>query len=475
MLFHDLDEDVVAEILLLCDIYSVISFLQVNRSFRLLALSKQLWISLVRDLSSRYFLPHLDAVDDCTTAQLIAKLKSIMHGPETWSPQSSVPPTVSFSKTFTAGTEARLLPGGRYLAVSRDFGELRCHDALTGRDIFLGLGTGRYKHKTSWEIDMLDDGHTAVFAVLKTMTDVKRSELSIVQVNLRTGHSDQLFQLVIKDGGLYYSPIISGDFLAMGVRKKKQRMVFLVNWREDKYAVFEDSSKPEGSTQSRVAIVPGHIILTTAASEPPNEQQILVYALSSIASCWRPVKELRYNADPPPPELRVRPEAIAPIIVERLEHNNRVFSASSSGFLQIGMSLHPNPIRHNAYKLMVHISDTQGTALLTYTINLDTSIIPNFSWTESSAFSMAPDVTYSSLSYSGYAVVSIPNDSGPYHSTIMVPCIVDPFPKHRWTNWAGQTIREVAVLSEGFAASSISSTGVVVISNRNGIEVCCYA
>ncbi|KAF7357197.1 hypothetical protein MSAN_01314500 [Mycena sanguinolenta] len=492
MLFHDLDEDVLAQILLLCDIYAVLSFLQVNRSFHRLALSKQLWISLVRDLSARYLLPHLDALDDCTTAQLITKVKTLMCGPETWLPQSSVPPTVSFSKTFAAGAEARLLPGGRYLAVSSGFGELHCHDVSTGREI--SLGAARSNHTTSWEVDMLDDGYTANFAFLKKFIGVKRPEISIVQVNLRTGHSDQLFRLELnRDGGLYYSPVIFGDFLAMKLSKKNQRMFVVINWRQQKYAVFEDSSKSEGS-MSRVAIVPGHIILTTVASKRPNDQLLLVYALGSMASCWRPVEELLYKTDPLTHELRIRPENTQPFIVERLKHNNRVFIAASS---RIGMTLHPNPIRHNAYKLIVHASDfdgsatntshgtllnhsggsgsPQGTVLFIYMINLDSSTNSGFSWTRTSAFSTAPDVLYSSFSYAVYAVVSTPNNSDTHGTTTM---IIDPVPTQRWTKWAGQMTREVMVLSKGFTAastSSISSTGVILISKLNGIEICWYA
>ncbi|KAJ7847768.1 hypothetical protein B0H13DRAFT_2362287 [Mycena leptocephala] len=113
MLFHNLHEDVLSEILTYCDIYAVVSFLGVSKFSRVVALSKPLWRSLLRGLSARHHILNLHAIDDLTTEQLI------VCGPATWSDKSSVPPTVSSSKAFPANEQTRLLPGGRYFSVLR--------------------------------------------------------------------------------------------------------------------------------------------------------------------------------------------------------------------------------------------------------------------------------------------------------------------------------------------------------------------
>ncbi|KAF7342632.1 hypothetical protein MSAN_02020000 [Mycena sanguinolenta] len=493
MSFHDLDEDVLAQILLLCDIYTVLSFFRVNKSFRCLALSKQLWRSLVFDLSSRHFIPHLDAIQDCTTAQLLAAAKWLVCGPETWTAQAHAPPTVSFSRTFPPGGEARLLPGGRHLAVLRSR-NLYCQDVLTGRDIF--IRALEPLHTMSWEMEMLDDGHTAIFLFLHSPIGMA-PELSILRVDLTMGHSDQLFHLELnQNGGLYNSPIISGDFLALRLKaNENQRMIVVINWRELKYVQFNDSNFSEITfANDRLVFLPGHIILVTAASKPPNEQLLVVYTLRSIASRWRPLEELQHNAGLPPEELLISPERISPMIFQRLVHNSRVLRVSQGARLHIGIMLHPNPIRRDAYKVVVYSSDTtpntsrqgfnrvqgegrgrgQGTVLFTYAVHasprvgIRASTDYELSWTRTSAFAIAPEIIRFPLSYAGYAVIS-----SHIRGTSGATRVVDPRPMGGFST--KQTMREVVVISQPPVPASLSSSGVLIVSKDDGIQISCYA
>ncbi|KAF7357161.1 hypothetical protein MSAN_01310700 [Mycena sanguinolenta] len=486
MLFYDLDEDILAEILLLCDVYAVVSFSRVNKSFRRLALSKQLWISLIRDLSCQYFIPQLEALDNCTITQLIAKVKCLVCGPETWSQRSSVPPTVSFAKKFPAETHARILPGGRYFTVMRFSGHLYCCDVLTGRDVYIrALGSTNFVW-WSWETEMLDDGHTAIFSFLVYVRSGNgpHAELSILQVDLRTGHSEQLFSLTpSKFGGFYHNPIISGNFLAMSLSRQEERMIIIINWRERKYVVF-DTGHTYTPAKEYMVLVSGHIILATAALEPPNDRLLSVYTLHSIASHWRPVEELLRNTDLPAHGIRIHPNDISPILVERMEHNNRVFRGSSSRGAHIRMMLHANPIRPNAYKLMVYASvmaagrslvDTfrqsfrdrsaQGTVLFNYAINLSASN-HGFSWSRISSFSVLPDAFYYLPSYAGYVAISCSNSDGSTTTKIVDPRLTQ--------RWVGHAMREVMVVSTEPVWATLSYNGVLLVSKQDGIEVSCY-
>ncbi|KAF7357212.1 hypothetical protein MSAN_01316100 [Mycena sanguinolenta] len=456
MLFHDVDEDALVQILGFCDVYAILSFLRVNRSFRRLALSKQLWLSLVCDLSSRYFIPHSNTLHDCTTAQLIAKVKSLVCGPETWSPHSSIPPTLSFSKKFPAARHAQLLQGGRYVVMQLFSGELQCHDVLTGNCVWTRDGVDRFC--ASWDAHMLEDGHTAMFLFC---INWQRLELSLVQVDFKTRHTDELFCFESNPSiGDCYRPTLSADFLAMALRNGNQRVIVVIDWRKCEYVLFDDSGYSDRSAKTRIAFVPGHIILASVASEPPNDQLILVYTLRSIMSHWRPLEELQHGTTFPAYNTCIRPEVISPFIVERLEHHNRVFRASSTirGDTYTRLMLYTNPIRHGAYKLMVYASDTsqssvantfwdsfggrgsgraQGAVVFTYALNAGAS---GLAWTRVSAFATVPDHLNFPLSYAGYGLLSC---GDPLDITTKIVDLRPTYARRLWTRRAAQAMRDV--------------------------------
>ncbi|KAJ6483327.1 hypothetical protein C8R45DRAFT_931938 [Mycena sanguinolenta] len=470
MPFHDLNEDVLTQTLLLSDIYSILSFSRVNKSFRRLALSKHLWFSLVVDLSSRYLIPNGHAIHDCTTSQLIAKVKYLMCGPETWSQRSSVPPTVSFSKTFPPVKNGHVLPGGRYFAGRLGSDNLQCYDILTGREVWSHTLKNWI---TLWAIEMLHDGHTAIFLFYDFNP---KHEFSIVQVDLTTGISDELSHLEFyaRIGGNFDHPIISGDFLALGLTGMEyDRKIMVVNWRKREYVILA-SKHSDALPNNYVVFVPGHIIVAAVAHEPPHELRIVAYPLRSFASRWRSLDEF---TDLPPPEIRIDPEDMSPIMVERLEHNNRMFTVSPSRgpYSRMVMTVYANPIRDNAYKLMVHALPSGrkqgnqsfgGTAgrpvLFNYALNVGADV---FSWKKISSFTTVADVIFP-LSYAGYAVVSTFHDG-----VITVSRIVDPRLTDRFlARWTGQAMREVMVVSKQSAAARLSSSGVVLVSKRDQVE-----
>ncbi|KAJ7224749.1 hypothetical protein B0H12DRAFT_1240834 [Mycena haematopus] len=493
MHFHDLDEDVLAQILVSCDIYAVLSFLRVNKSLRRVALAKQLWISLVLDLSLRYFIPDLHPIHGHTTAQLIAKVKSVKCGPATWSEESSVPPTVCFSRTFLGGSakfgEVMLPPGGRYFAVWRG-SNLHCYDVLTGRCAWTRSESETLSY-SRWTMEVLEDGHTANFLFNRP------GRLSVVQVNLITGHAEEVFDLDLNtQTACYYSPaVLFENFLAVRVVRYSPHERFgilVIDWREATYVIFETPAIPD----HEVAFVPGHIILTPPTLEPSHDRLIFVYALRSIASRWRPTTELvLHNADVLFAQHICLPEDISPIIVERLEHNNRVFRSfpsralCSEPSLDVRMTVHSNPIRDNVYKLVVYASDTEptrpsltetfrqkfqvggapgramGTMFFTYELVLGG---PGLSWTKTSVISKLPkDIEPGwSQTYAGYAVV---------FPLIRTDCtrIVDPrSTRGSVRKFTGRAVREVLPVCKKY--TRLTSTGVVFAQVDNRIEISCY-
>ncbi|KAJ7452989.1 hypothetical protein B0H11DRAFT_2288432 [Mycena galericulata] len=124
----------------------------------------------------------------------------------------------------------------------------------------------------------------------------------------------------------------------------------VINWRQRTFVIFNGSP---ALPRPGVAFVPGHVILTTAACEAPYDQLILVYTLASVASRWRPLNEVESNDRLSAQELRIYAEDTAPLIVERIAHQNEVFRNVS----RVQMTLHKSPLRDNGYKLILYVSD----------------------------------------------------------------------------------------------------------------------
>ncbi|KAJ7907148.1 hypothetical protein B0H13DRAFT_2503298 [Mycena leptocephala] len=443
---------VLSEILTYCDIYAVVSFLR---------------RSLLRGLSARHHILNLHAIDDLTTEQLIAEVKRLVCGPATWSDKSSAPSTVSSSKAFPVNEQTRLLPGGRYFSVLRP-AELHVYNAVTGIRVWLRSLAGTYG--TSWEVEMRDDGQSAVFFFMHNNNATNRQVLSIVQADFSTGlwnvHLDGVLNTYI---GRAYNPVLYGNLL--GVEwvyrpwGKRERGMLVIDWRKQLYVIFDCTTV--SSTQTQAVFVPGHIIFTTATVQQPHDRLILIYTLASIGSRWRPICQLlssHHASVRDFEDLNLNARTLV-AVMERVEHadirlsrdvESRVFRPDP----RMHMILHPNPIRDNTYKLMIYITDGHwgnksgvadtfrqklgrqppGAKAVLFTYRLTVGSAPDYtlSWTRVSAVPAVPNIN-SSISYAGRFL----------------------------TGWGGQGIRKVVVLPRGSAYVCLSSSAGAVISVKD--------
>ncbi|KAJ7906460.1 hypothetical protein B0H13DRAFT_1880613 [Mycena leptocephala] len=492
MLFHDLPEDVLFEILTYCDVYTVVSFLRVCEFSRVAALSKPLWRSLLRGLSARHHILNLHAIDGYTTEQLIAEAKRLVCGPATWPDKSSVPPTVSSSKSFPLNRQTRLLPGGRYFSVMQH-DEMQVFDAVTGRRVWLRSLAGT--HARAWEVEMRDDGQSAVFFFVHNNSATNRQVLSIVQADFSTGLWDVHFD------GRACNPVLSGDLL--GVKwvyrpyGKRERGMLVIDWRKQLYVIFDCTTV--SLTQTKVAFVPGNIIFTTATVQQPNDRLLLIYTLASIGSHWRPIGQLLssdHGSVRDFNDLNLSAPTLA-AVVERVEDadirlsrdvQSRVFSH------HMHMTLHPNPIRDNAYKLMIYTSNRKwgnksgfadtlrqklgrqppGAKAVLFAYRLIVGSPPDYSlsWTRVSAVPAVPQII-PPISYAGYAVVWTDR----YTREAQVVDARLPRPRRKLlTGWVKQAIREVVVLPRRSNHVSLSlSAGSVVRVEDQHITISHYA
>ncbi|KAJ6488967.1 hypothetical protein C8R45DRAFT_1143273 [Mycena sanguinolenta] len=114
--------------------------LQVNKSFRGVALTKQLWVHLMNDLISRGLLGSwlTTDLDAYSTTDIIDEIKRVVCGPLTWLPISASPPTLHREfKFFTdltarAFSDIQLNPGCSHaILTTRD--EVHIYEVCTSR------------------------------------------------------------------------------------------------------------------------------------------------------------------------------------------------------------------------------------------------------------------------------------------------------------------------------------------------------
>ncbi|KAF7353404.1 hypothetical protein MSAN_01529400 [Mycena sanguinolenta] len=124
MPFEALGEDVLFRISCFCDVSTPLAVSAINKPLRRIAFSKQLWLSLVLDTSSRDALelppPNRERLECLSTEELVAVVKNAVTGPGSeWDDESpaSVIKTkfqISFDNMQDC-PEIRLLPGARYI------------------------------------------------------------------------------------------------------------------------------------------------------------------------------------------------------------------------------------------------------------------------------------------------------------------------------------------------------------------------
>ncbi|KAJ7098897.1 hypothetical protein C8R44DRAFT_888742 [Mycena epipterygia] len=86
-----LDTDILSHIFALTDVYTILSLSRVNKLFHSAAFIKQLWLSVARNLASRWLIdpPADEILEALSTDELVDEVKRGVVGPRIWSPTSS--------------------------------------------------------------------------------------------------------------------------------------------------------------------------------------------------------------------------------------------------------------------------------------------------------------------------------------------------------------------------------------------------
>ncbi|KAJ6537213.1 hypothetical protein DFH09DRAFT_1369183 [Mycena vulgaris] len=305
MRLNHLDSDVLLQIFALVDVFTVVSLSRVSKSFGKIASSKQLWLAILRNLSSRWLMdpPPPEVLQTFSTTQLIEEVKRVITGPRTWSSVSSAPPTVSrqiivtFDHLQNQG-DVKFLPDGRHFLMNKPSSPLsrgvECWDVHCGRCVWgWTIPDPSYvlRHAT---FDFRRGGTEAVVCLIVDSSD-DYDRMIILKADLTTGESRDLVHHAIA-GLVPDHPVvnISGDFCSYEIWRwiVPRKYFLLVNWRTTEFILFDSSSRELSS-----AMFPGHIVLGFPKSQtnPSIEDHVRIHSIASLKHLWRPLSE--FNPD----------------------------------------------------------------------------------------------------------------------------------------------------------------------------------
>ncbi|KAJ7282410.1 hypothetical protein C8J57DRAFT_1710581 [Mycena rebaudengoi] len=334
MKLQELAEDILYLILCLCDVYTVLSVSQTNKSFRRIAYAKNVWMHLVQDLVARRFinLPPNRALKDSSTAELIEEVKKIVLGPETWSRGAHPRPIVSREHRIPISTGfrrpiLRLLPGDTYLTVQSS---TRCElwnvaaCALIWsceHDKSLGL---RY-------VELVDDGCSAICLGLETYY-----VLSVIRIDLSTGDSTELNRVQAPPdteiGGCLSA---WGDFYICALHMLSawlERYLVLGNWRTGTTVLITYDARSE------VFQMGGYIFFTTSLPDPPHHLRLSAVSLHSHLSQPAPNQSRSLDA-------ALGLYGLPPVVVQDLPFTSRFLAH---------IVVYKSPLQHDTFKLMIY-------------------------------------------------------------------------------------------------------------------------
>ncbi|KAJ6553053.1 hypothetical protein B0H19DRAFT_157481 [Mycena capillaripes] len=262
--------------------------------------------------------------------------------------------------TFDAGVKAqdivdsRLLPGGRYMAL-RARNSLMIYDVESGRNIWK-LPVDR---NATWSLDMVPGG-TLVRVVILPTHFPGGHDISIEEVNLATGHSITVFNLVLPTGLKRCRPSILSDFLVFALQPyNPQGTIFLlVNWRAETGVVLNYSNAGYMHSMPQALLTPGHIVATYADDRDGlfGSQLLGVTPLESLAPHWKPLPEtnltLRFDIAK---ELSRRDLTL---VAEEVLYEIHPFRTRKI-MAHFRLSAFPSPLHAGAYNIVVYACENK--------------------------------------------------------------------------------------------------------------------
>ncbi|KAJ7457463.1 hypothetical protein FB451DRAFT_1274958 [Mycena latifolia] len=304
MPFHSLDSDLLLHICMLLDVFTIISISRVNKYLHAIVSAKQLWISVVCDLSARCLIdpPAEENLQKLSTAELMQQVKRGVVGPLTWSSTFPTLPTLSRQISISLETlqgessHVEFLPEGRHILLYKVTGAfphgVECWDVRRGQRVW---GWASPSHPVGHATFNFRRGGSEAVVLLESYAP--RNHLLILLANLETGDSWNLLDLPV-DPVCIPRVKMSEDFFLCRVHSPEwPGPVLLVNWRTAEFVLFNSSNLEK----TQFELFPGHIAFTYYESSTPAH--VRIYSIVSFDHLWRQLSEFTLDGPTDPTEI----------------------------------------------------------------------------------------------------------------------------------------------------------------------------
>ncbi|KAJ6535887.1 hypothetical protein B0H10DRAFT_90943 [Mycena sp. CBHHK59/15] len=423
-----LDEDIFPRILSLLDIITVVRCRQVCWYMCYLAESKDVWVALVFDLCQRRLLDLpattsdtiLNTLRDMPTDELIAHVKRVVRGPDSWTPTGPAapgppnPPPSTIHREIlipmddsilneaqTMHIMPTLLLGGTHLIVHRGF-VCELWDVKRAARIW----KSDYALPPQIQLcftsrDVSDEGSEEMIIALTTGAAFMREMLlEVFRLDLKTHATREMFSTPVPAGvrcACY--PTIHRDFVALQVEltsddqpppaidvMNKRSRVIIINWREGTYVLLD-------GLFSQKFLIANHVVLF---ADTGHGWEVYVYALSSFTSFWTPLSENTLSTTPSPVPIDTLPSILSHFVFP-----------SQLGETTSCLELHEDVLRSGSFVASVYSTSGYHTTYERYSLTLSAagpSTNEMRVWTKISTHNTLGPVKLDHFTYSGYGL-----------------------------------------------------------------------
>ncbi|KAJ7187641.1 hypothetical protein GGX14DRAFT_610611 [Mycena pura] len=367
----NLAPEVILAVFAHCDVSSVVSAGQTCRWLNQLAFDKCIWVALCRDLQRRAILDSVSTPElaDLSTRELIALVKRLVHGPETWTPRDAGPIITAevrmqitlHSVGCAAGNQLKPLGSGRYVLL-RTSTILECWDTVASRLVWRhkpSVGDGSARVRTFAAEEIFAEESLVVLICVRTYPAPygdQKNYLEVVEVNLRKGTHKLLMVGRAPDtqhNEPFHEPAIDGNIAAISIKispnTKSTYILLLVNYETGSSILLE--CPPSRMPTGRIVLIPRYIILKLRASKEHDEIRVVAHA--ALQPFWRKAVD-------------VGGEQIAPSLHA---HQLPAVSVLDAGPCLDTLSILASPVRSHEYRVWAHSLIDTGT-LFSYQLSV---------------------------------------------------------------------------------------------------------
>ncbi|RDB28118.1 hypothetical protein Hypma_001468 [Hypsizygus marmoreus] len=265
-------DDVLLRIFCSCDIHSILALSQSSRHFHNLALSKQVWLTVLSDLHRRNFIDLLPGqqLDQLSALELVNLARRTVRGPRSWTDPAG--PLIAKQLVVKSSitdpdhpnnigylNEVKLLSGGRYILFQHQ-DTLECLAVEDGKHIWQYRGHWESFNVLKFAAEVVDEGKAVIIMVGIRTYDTKQNFVEILRLDFSTGSATTLIKEKTPKttyDNVFSSMKICGDFAVTTVDNTLHILIFKLSTRS--YKAMKDMD-----TSIVVDLIPGYLLHMTS-------------------------------------------------------------------------------------------------------------------------------------------------------------------------------------------------------------------